>query len=74
MPRALSLRRPRTIVSYFAMLFVYLSESFVKLSQATYLYLDPEGAVNIVATPALNGPGLHHNGRSRMFYRSVAKG
>jgi hypothetical protein len=55
-PRALSLRRPRTIVAYFAMLFVHLSESFVKLSRATYLYLDPEVAVNIAATPAREWP------------------
>jgi hypothetical protein len=56
MSRALSLRRPRTISSYFAMLFVHLPESFVKLSRAAYLYFDPEGAVNIAATLAPTWP------------------
>lgn len=56
MSRALSLRGPRTISSYFVMLFVHLSMSFVKLRRAAYLYFDPEGAVNIVATPAPTWP------------------
>lgn len=38
------------------MLFVHLSESFVEFSQATYLYLYLEGAINIVMTPAPEWP------------------
>lgn len=44
------------IASYFVMLFVYLSESFVKLRRVAYLYLDPKGAVNTSATLAPEWP------------------
>jgi hypothetical protein len=38
------------------MLFVHLSESFVNLSRMAYLYLDPEGDVDIAATPVPEWP------------------
>jgi hypothetical protein len=56
------------------MLFVHLLESFVKLRQVAYLYLDPEGVVSTATTLALNGLRLHRNGRPMHFvgwWRSV---
>jgi hypothetical protein len=44
------------IASYSVMLFVHLSESFVKLRRVAYLYLDPNGTVNTSATPAPEWP------------------
>jgi hypothetical protein len=72
--RALSLQKPRMIASYSTMLFVHLLESFVKLRQVAYLYLDPEGVVSTATTLALNGLRLHRNGRPMHFvgwWRSV---
>jgi hypothetical protein len=55
-PRALSLLSPRMIASYSAMLFVHLSESFVKLRWVVYLYLNPDGVVRTATTLALEWP------------------
>jgi hypothetical protein len=49
--RARSLRRPKIIASYSAMLFVHLSESSAKRRRATYLCLSPVGDVMITVAP-----------------------
>lgn len=51
--RALSLRSPRMIASYFAMLFVHLSDSNAKFRRVVYLYLAPDGDVMTAAALAL---------------------
>lgn len=72
-PRALSLQKPRMIASYSTMLFVHLLESFVKLRQVAYLYLDPEGFVSTATTLALNGLKLRRNRQPMPFRWLVAK-
>jgi hypothetical protein len=56
-PSALSLRRPRMMASYSAMLFMHLSDSKAKLRRAAYLCLMPVGDVIIAAAPT---PAWHH--------------
>ena len=56
-PSALSLRRPRMIASYSAMLFVHMSDSKAKLRRVAFLCLTPVGDVIIGAVPA---PAWHH--------------
>jgi hypothetical protein len=55
--RARSLRSPRMMASYSAMLLVHLSDSRAKLRRATYLYLTSAGDVMIAVAPA---PAWHH--------------
>jgi hypothetical protein len=54
---AFTLRRPRIMASYSAMLFVHLSDSRAKLRRAAYLCLTLVGDVIIAAAPA---PAWHH--------------
>jgi hypothetical protein len=56
-PSALSLRRPRMMTSYSAMLLVHLSDSRAKLRRAAHLCLMHVGAVIIAAAPV---PAWHH--------------
>jgi hypothetical protein len=51
-PRVHSLRSPRMMASYSAILFVHLSDSSAKRRRATYLYLRPMGDVIIAITSA----------------------
>jgi hypothetical protein len=56
-PSAFSLRRPRMMTLYSAMLLVHPSDSRAKLRRAAYLCLTPVGEVIIAAAPA---PAWHH--------------
>jgi hypothetical protein len=56
-PSALSLRRPRMMALYSAILLVHLSDSKAKLSHAACLCLTPMGEVMTAAAPA---PAWHH--------------
>jgi hypothetical protein len=56
-PSCRSLRRPRMMASYSAILLVHLSDSKAKLRHAAYLYLTHVGDVIIAAAPTL---AWHH--------------
>jgi hypothetical protein len=71
MPSALSLRRPRMIASYSAMLLVHLSDSKAKLRRAAYLCLTPVGDMIIAATPAPHGTMRRRSGWSTPFLEAL---